>query len=117
MNQNDDERKRKRVRLEAERKEEEERGMREFEKIKRLEGARQQRKKLLGNLRKKGLLKPSKRDFEWIEERKKAWKLYRQIDDKIDDENDDKKMNKVGVDDENDDLEPNLERNALKLNL
>ena len=72
---------------------EEERGEKEMEKIRRLERARQERKNLLGKLRKKGALKPTKRDLEWIETRKSLWRQYREEDREKEKEEDEETMN------------------------
>ena len=49
-----------------------------MEKIRRLEGARQQRKNLLCRLRKKGHIQLAKKDMVWVRERKKLWRDHRE---------------------------------------
>ena len=95
-------RKKRRLEIQKERKKEEERGEIELEKLRKLEGVHQKRKNLLCNLRKKGHLKPSKRDIEWVEERKKMWRNHRGDDkEKKEEENDDlNDLDDENIDDE-----------------
>ena len=78
LNQDNTEWIRKKRKIEIERKKQEEKEEEEMIRIQRINTAERKRKELLRGMRKKGILKPTKKDLEDIERRKEYWRRFRE---------------------------------------